>query len=164
MGAYNPPPDLERMIGALAARVAVLERGGPLVPYVQAARVASQVSANGAVDKLSFDTEVYDVGGMFAPGTPTRITFPIAGRYLVTSYVLASSSAAGVRYTDIINNLGATLVADRRPVSPDGSHQASISTVQRFAGGDFVEFEIYQTSGGNQNWTAVVNAMRLGNT
>jgi len=74
--------------------------GIPLL-HVQArasvSRSTAQVVTTGTVTTLSFDTELFDVGDMWNPAFPTRLTVPIggAGTYLVSAIVPWAANAAG---------------------------------------------------------------------
>ncbi len=60
-------------------------------------RSTAQVVATATVTTLSFDRELFDVGDLWNPAFPTRLTVPIDGEgtYLVTAIVPWAASAAG---------------------------------------------------------------------
>jgi hypothetical protein len=112
----------------------------------------TQSIPNSTYTAVSFDSEQTDVGGFFAPGTPTRFTVPAgaSGVYQVGGYLAFAGNASGTRLVVIRTNGSGWMSADRdSPTSVD--HQMNVTAMMYLNAGDYVELIAYQTSGGALN-------------
>ena len=107
---------------------------------------------------LSFDSERYDTDTIHAGGTPTRLTATTAGTYLIVGNAQFASNALGIRGWRINLNNG-TLIAytQLQPQSAATNPSITLSTIYQLSATNFVEFDVYQNSGGDVNVLATAN-------
>jgi len=116
-------------------------------------RITAQVVATATVTTLSFDTELFDVGDMWNPAFPTRLTVPAggAGTYLVTAIVPWAANAAGTfRQIRIAKNGAANsplLTSAPTGVIVDQQRTLFLPAI----GGDYFEVQGLHDVGGNLN-------------
>lgn len=117
---------------------------------------ANQSIPNNAVTILAFNSERYDTDVMHDTVTNnSRITVNKAGKYLVTANVQFDINATGRRLIGVVLN-GTTEFA-RHAVGPSPADVTAlhISTIRNLAKGDFLEVQVFQTSGAALNVTSV---------
>jgi hypothetical protein len=117
-------------------------------------RSTAQTIATGSWVAISFDTLLWDDYGPhsspWSSGTPTRLTIRVAGTYTISAHVDFASNATGERVAVI--RINGVLVALN---GGSGTGQSkSVSTMWKCSVGDYIEFVVLQTSGGNLNTTA----------
>jgi hypothetical protein len=120
---------------------------------------ANQSIANATFAAITWETPVagapyeYDQLGAWAAGTPTRLTAPQAGIYLIEASVEFASSAAGaVRALWISDSSTASGYAAGCVVPPAATTiTPSCSVVLNMAAAEFVTATVYQDSGGALN-------------
>lgn len=140
-GTY-PAPSLAA--GAVSA--------GELATFPGAAvgRSAGQSIVSDTRTPIQFTTEDRDDGGLFDAGQPTRLTAPIAGRYLITAAIEWAPSVAGIRWFGIYSSASsgpcAFTASPAQTLGGYGTWQTA-TTVHRFKAGDYVTLEVGQTSG-----------------
>jgi hypothetical protein len=120
----------------------------------------SQSIAHDTVTNVAFTTEEYDTDAYHDNATNTsRITIPVSGYYDVRLQgEYASGSTSGSRFMTLLLN-GATL----HFVSGVGTNQGMTLTIQKFFnGGDYLEFQVYQNSGGALTVGAYFSVSRAG--
>ena len=128
-----------------------------VIPGARVQRDAAvSIPSGGASTVLSWDsTPDFNVGGVFDSTKPTRMTAPIAGRYLITAGVRWDSNAIGRRVVALNVNYPATGWAQiaRSSVSAAWSTTAAFfpeqtaTTVYKLNAGDYVEVWVAQDSG-----------------
>ena len=133
-------------------------------PACSVARTATQ-SINSATDTriaftagAEFDTESPS-DPMFSSGSNTRITIQTTGIYIVTANLRWAANSTGVRYCTIWKNGAAVAsLGYASPGSVDGD--MSSSRVISLADNDYLEMNVYQTSGValNINWAYLAAA------
>jgi hypothetical protein len=126
--------------------------GGSSTPVgARVYRNAVQAIPNNANTAISLTTERYDDGNLWVIGSPTRLTAPSDGIYIVTAALAFDANATGVRTAWIRLN-GATLLGGQR-VAAFASFEAvlTVATIWEFTAGDYVELVAFQNSGGNLN-------------
>lgn len=115
-----------------------------IFPDYSAARVyrtTGQTIAPNTETAVSFSTESYDIGGLWAAGSPTRITINETGTWVFTAHV-GWSTANGKRYMRIRANGSSYLAAS----NTNGlSEPQSVATVMRLSAGEYVELMVEQT-------------------
>ena len=104
----------------------------------------------------------FNVGAVFDPAKPTRMTAPVAGRYLIIATTRWESDVDG-RRTIALEVNGASQIARSNvsgywlggvvPLSPEQSVQA----VYRLKAGDYVEVWAYQDTGSTLNLLTFVD-------
>lgn len=109
----------------------------------------SQVQSipNAAWTNVVFDSEISDVGGMFSVVNPSRITFPVAGVYLIVADLIFPANATGLRYIAI--NLNGS-IQTHITIVPGMSVDHRLHTVALYArsDGEWIEIQAQQSSGG----------------
>jgi hypothetical protein len=103
---------------------------------------------------VTFNSERYDVGGLHSTTTNTgRLTIPTggAGVYNFFGQVRFATNATGIRAVRLLLN-GATPIAQRNnnATSTDPCH-LGITCDYKLAAADYVELQVYQSSGGLLN-------------
>tara|TARA_R110002012_G_scaffold168079_3_gene331477 strand:- start:2319 stop:2762 length:444 start_codon:yes stop_codon:yes gene_type:complete len=110
---------------------------------VTIAKVSNVSVANNTNVTISFDTEIVDVDGWFAP-TSTFITPDITGIYLITCNVVDLNS--GNR--GLVNvYVGSTIVASE---DQDGGRDFSVAVHASVTAGQSMSAIVYQNSGSTQ--------------
>jgi hypothetical protein len=101
---------------------------------------------------LTWTTEARDVGGMFDTVSPTRLTAPVGGRYLVTVAVYWDhSTGAGLRTIYLRRNTSGTIeMTEMQGYNRDdtGGCLQKLVSVLRLNAGDYLQAVVRQTSGG----------------
>lgn len=116
-----------------------------------AARVynsAAQTTQDGAPLTLSFDTVDRDDGGLYAGGSPTRLTAPVSGWYILTFNGSWASNGTGRRLFDFIINGTTHVGANEFHSNTTGSPFSTVTATKYLTAGQYAEVVAYQTSGG----------------
>jgi hypothetical protein len=128
--------------------------GGAGFVGVKATKSTTQSIANATDTLLTFPTESYDTDGFHSTSTNTgRITIPAgkAGYYLIIAHLATAANATGTRQI-YINKNGSTLNGGfALSASSADAFQNGYSTIENLAVADYLEFYVYQTSGGALN-------------
>lgn len=133
----------------------------PVGGFTQGARVYNSAGIsipNGAETVVAFDSQRYDTDGIHSTVLNTaRLTCKTAGKYIIIGQGRFDTHATGVRYFYIRLN-GSTLLA-LFMVGMDAIYRFSspITTIYDLAVDDYVEFVVYQNSGGNLTLSAAPN-------
>jgi len=112
----------------------------------------------GVSTAISFDSIRYNNGPLWAIGTPTRMTAPVTGRYLIGGGVLMTGVPADHVVLSVRLN-GTTFIARQ----DDTSNAASVSkgpnvnTIYRLNATDYVELLIFHDAASSQNVAASGN-------
>ncbi len=154
-GAYPAPSLAERAVGA-----AELDD----LPGAAVSRGIMKSIAVSSLTAIDFSTEDRDVGGLFDPANPTRLTAPIAGKYLIVANVQWDASTSGKRWTGIYLN-GSSPIAGNRVAAQnfglfEGAWQ-SVQTVCRLNAGDYVTLSVVHDASTATNVIAVFGARPL---
>lgn len=106
---------------------------------------------NAAMTAVTFSAARWDTDGLWSSGNPSRLTCTRAGVYAMSGHVLFAVNGKGVRDARLVLN-GTTPLAIQFSV-PQASldHAVSVSTIYQLAVGDYVQLQVYQTSGGALN-------------
>lgn len=110
----------------------------------------SQAITPGEYAPVQFDAAEFNVGGVYASGSPTELRAPIAGVYTVTGSLEWESGGIGWRQLEITRaSTGERISTNLIPVgSPDYAYN-SVATLVRLNAGDGVVFKASQASGGS---------------
>jgi hypothetical protein len=117
----------------------------------------AQSIPNTTASVLTFDTEMYDVGGCFDPASPSRITVPVGGggRWIFVAHVSWATNVTGQRLSGLlgtINGAPVTLALDyKTPVTGFTSTHTIVSPPLELVDGDYFTVSLYQNSGGALN-------------
>lgn len=125
---------------------------------------------NNTFTALTFDNEIDDTGALHSTSSnPSRITFPVAGRYNFAASIRFQESASGYRLIGIYVNGSTPIAADGRVPVPGAGIQTDmgVSGTKTFAAGDYIEVKLFQDSGSALNclafteFTPVFTAVRV---
>jgi hypothetical protein len=122
------------------------------IPGARVRRATAVTVNTGATAVLSYDATDFNVGGVFDSAQPTRMTAPVAGRYLIIATMRWESNAGGRRTVALEVNGTAAQIA-RSNVSPFLNGGAAFNpeqtaqAVYKLNAGDYVEVWAYQDSG-----------------
>lgn len=116
---------------------------------------------NGAGQKLTFDSELFDSNSFHSTVTNTgRLTVPAggAGVYLVTAQIDWASSTSGIRAMNILLNNGNN-IANLGNIynTTGGTAPMGLVAIYKFADADFIELAVFQNSGGALNVAGTAN-------
>lgn len=123
----------------------------------RAYRTTNQSIANATWTAIQFDATRFNTGAMWVSGSNTRITFALAGGYVVAGGISFAGAAAGYRYTSIMVNGGTDIVFSRNGNTDANDQHVFISTVYQFNAGDYIQMRAYQDSGAALNAMAYTN-------
>ncbi len=112
---------------------------------------SNQSISNSATTTLAFDTERFDDNAMHDTVTNnSRLTAVIEGRYLVCTNIRWQTNSSNARQV-IFRTNGSVLVAvDNRAANSAATIHAFCS-VQELDADDYIEVQVFQTSGGSLN-------------
>ena len=138
-------------------------------PTCRLYRDAATVCADTATVTLSWTNARWDVGGFFDAGTPTRLTAPVDGLYLITAHVDWEADPNGNRKVTIGAESSLEVTADT--ISGGYCSQTFTAIVEMQAGG-YTTVSVKQDSGstldvngstsGNSQASCEVSALWLG--
>ncbi len=127
--------------------------GMPVSPRCRVYTTSATTINNASATTISFNTEVYDLSapGMWAGGSPTRLTAPIAGVYHVTGgWCWVFSTVLGRRYAQLRSNGTDRFARDERAGDGFGTSVChNLSADVLLAAGGYVELVVYQESTGS---------------
>jgi hypothetical protein len=120
---------------------------------------ANQSIPNTTVTVLAFNNERFDTASMHDNVTNnSRITITKAGLYVVTGNVEWPTNVAGERVLSVILNAALTTIAQVRALPNTAERTAmALTTVYKFAAGDYIQLQVYQTIGSALNVNATPN-------
>lgn len=117
---------------------------------------STQSISTATLTTLTFNSERYDTGAMHSTSTNTsRLTVPKPGVYLVGGHVEFAANATGQRGLYLYLNGATYLAYDIHDASAANETAVTVSTVDQFVVGDYVELRVYQSSGGMLNVNSV---------
>jgi hypothetical protein len=119
-------------------------------------KAATQSISNTTFTAMTFTSEVYDSGSYHDNATNTsRLTVPIAGKYLITGSIEYTANATGIRAAGIRMD-GTTYIASQSTASLGSvlATTVNVSVVRDLAANAYVELMAYQSSGGALNTLA----------
>jgi hypothetical protein len=133
-------------------------------PSVRCYNSAAQSVANATYAAITFDTNRFDTDTMHSTVTNTsRITFNTAGLYLVAFHVgyTAAADYVSARASIRPNGTGAEIIESWLGTQTDANdhYYVVVSTIYRFAVGDYVEAMVWQKN----NAAAARNVVSVGN-
>jgi hypothetical protein len=115
----------------------------------KATRSSAQTISSATDTRINFTTEDYDSNTMHDNSTNnTRITIKRSGIYIISAYVVYNSNATGIRSTQIWKNGGSVSINTNNAVSA-GNHQVGLTDQLQLTVNDYIECNVYQSSGGN---------------
>ena len=118
---------------------------------VEVSATADQAIPTATWTKLALDEEKFDTGGFHDNVTNnTRLTVPIAGRYLFHGSNQFIANATGLRLMRVLKN-NTTVIAECGGWPGDGSvgTRCNVVGMEALAEGDYIELQVWQNSGGD---------------
>ena len=101
------------------------------------------------VTVLQFTQALYDSGGFFSVGSPTRLTFPEDGKYIVGFSCVFQYNINGQRAAYVRKNGLAPILKEIYFASQNGATDAQTlrgQRVKQFTAGDYVDLAVAQDS------------------
>ena len=123
-------------------------------PKAKAILSSSQTISDSTATAVSWNSEDYDVGGLWAGGNPTRFTLPDAGKYIYQATVQWAANATGARKIEIRENGTTFLQTNEEPAEASNVRSQQVIGTNDFAATDYVELIVTQFSTGNLDLTA----------
>ncbi len=119
-------------------------------------RTAAQQLTTATVTAITFDTMGFDIGTMWNPALPTRLTVPVGGggTYLCLAQAGFAANAVGQRQMRITKNGAALQAILNLPAAAAFEVDLHVSQLIPVIDGDYFGIDVYQDSGGNLNTTA----------
>ena len=157
LATLSPLTDNVKLPYKDSATLLTTSRGLPsLHQQVRAAVYNSvvQAIADVTLTNLTFNSAVFDVGGMWNPAFPTRLTVPPVdgeGTYLVMAVCPFAANAANQRQIRINKNGTTQLPFVNVPAAAAFVQTPTVSQLLPALGGDYFEIQVYQDSGGPLN-------------
>lgn len=152
VGTGDPVAQVSQELADLQRRLNALERSGGngATALVRVITTGTQTLTTGVTTAVIFGTLQFDTANMWVSGSPTRLTCPAAGAYLVTAKVLFQANATGQRRAAIRRN-GSEDFATLNINATGGSELTELapSDTIRCIAGDYLELTMKQSSGGN---------------
>lgn len=91
---------------------------------------------------IEFDTEVYDNGGYWSSGQPTRLTATFSGWYAANAFVNATTPNNDIIVATIIKN-GDDIILSAVDMGTNPIVQINMSAVFHLEAGDYIELTVY---------------------
>lgn len=147
----NPDPD--NLVVCTAAGIgAFLPDSITNPPACKVYKTTSTTIPNNTATFLSFDAIYYDTDTMHSGVNPTRITFTTAGTYVVNFNCAWNKSSDPFReaFIRVNGNNSITIGADEKNAGDaDLFVGHSITVMETFNAGDYIEAAVQQATGGN---------------
>lgn len=129
------------------------EWAAPVAGYTEGARVyhnANQNTSNGVLDPLALNSERYDTDNIHDNVTNnSRLTCRTAGKYIIVAGASFAVNVTGLRIFAIRKNGTVPLGAIVYNACLTDATITTVSTIDSLIVGDYVEFIVKQTSGGD---------------
>lgn len=121
----------------------------PTQPRTSVTRAATLNIPTGTFTLVQYDTENYDIGNCWVPGSTTALICPTGGDgfYLVIAIAVFSSNTAGARFARISKNGGGSLYQQYYPNTIGDATVFQLMTMVPMVAGDFVQLTLLQSSG-----------------
>jgi hypothetical protein len=109
----------------------------------------SQSIPNSTGTIIIFDTVEFDSDNMYDTVNPSRLVIPSDGVYQIMGQVIFSLQAsAGVRAVGILANGSITIGNQGITTNGANTFGINVGSIYNFKKGDYIEMNVYQTSGG----------------
>jgi hypothetical protein len=135
--------------------------GTPTFSGALVTRDAVQSISNETTTLISWNTETFDTDAYHDNSTnPSRFTAPATGYYAVGCNIdWASGGSAGNRIAWLIKNGATTGIFGNTTVVSNNQVRYNLNTIVQLTAGDYVEVNVYQSSGGSLNLSHSDNAL-----
>lgn len=108
-------------------------------------RTTNQTFATATSDFISFQSARWNEGNVWSAGSPTRLTVPVAGKYLLGATIEWANATTGNRLCAMRVN-GTSAIAS---AGGTGMLRINLQTITNLSQNDYVELAGRQESGGN---------------
>jgi hypothetical protein len=119
------------------------------LPAARAYSAVSHTIPSATFTAIPFNAEHFDTADIWSPGSPTRLTAPRTGTYVVSA-AAGWPAGAGSR-TVRIDRSGAQVAASTLPGA--GGPSQVVATITRMNAGEYVELIVHQDSGASVGTT-----------
>lgn len=111
--------------------------------------VSTSLSISGTWTSISWNTVAFDDGGWWISADPTRLTFPVAGRYRITGAIGLNTNMTSIYGVRIYKNSSAEVAKTLASLAASGTNGQSsmICHVADYDTNDYVELQAYQATG-----------------
>ena len=133
---------------ALETGFQVMQIGGANTPRASVSLTANLSVANAVDTIITWTSEDFDVGSMFAGPTDSDFVTPVNGQYFIIVNVAWASSAAGIRRVRLIRVSDTTIIAEQEITAPGGVFGEPLVVLCPSASGEAYRVEVRQESGG----------------
>lgn len=135
------------------AQVKALTDWSTGVPVFLAYQQTAQTVITSTFTAATLDTEIFDTDGGHSTTTNTsRYTVQVAGKYRFEAAGVFTGNATGIRAVKlVVNGAASGVITSERVVAAINGFDTPVTTSAtiQLAVGDYVEAQIYQSSGGN---------------
>jgi len=131
-------------------------------PKVRVVRTTDVSLSAGTLTNISWESQTFDVGDMWAVGSPTKVYFPTTGLYLVNLIVeFQNATTTGTyRFAGIFSSGNNQLAGSMIPIPDNGYPTLNVSLLYQFTGGDYCLAKVQSEEA--RNYTAAyLSAVRL---
>ena len=140
-------------LDSIERRISAIERSLQTQPLnARVGRNTTQSMGNNNEDPITFNIVRFDNGGFWNSGSPTRLTAPASGLYLIGGNIQFAHNTSGRRILRILIN-GSNYIADQRSNATAASSDLAlnVNTIYPLSAGNYVELRAFQDSGGSLN-------------
>lgn len=129
-------------------------------------RSANQSIATGTPTPLSLDTEVLNVNGFgWAAGAQqAQVTVPVDGTYIASVGLQWDSGGSTAGNRGVLVSVNGVLLGAPEEGSPGPITTGAVTPVMVLTAGDYLEAQVFQTSGGALNVTGSLTLVRVPGT
>jgi hypothetical protein len=123
------------------------------IPAARISRPSFQGVTPSTDTTVNFTSEAYDTASMHSTAHLSRLTVPVTGIYELGAHVNWDLNFSGYRVARLIRNGSPNSLAEEA-IDASVPADQNVTTVERLTAGDYVEVDVYQTSGNTRNLTA----------
>jgi len=153
-GVHPNPTGNEQMFEHILKTLSINIGKTPKTPYVRLETFAVQSIIDSAFTSVNFATAINDTDGIFKLTSPTRITCNTPGFYSLFGMIDFAPNSTGARAIVFKKNT-TTYYGQNYISSPTGIDTAITNTTAIYLNiGDYIELQVYQTSGASINLTS----------
>lgn len=157
MGSLSLPGN---MLNGATALLGARPPDGLQKPRARVFNSAAISVPNATLSILTFNSERWDSDTIHSTSSNTsRLTCRTAGNYVITANIAYDINATGYRVTRLLLNGTTEIARDVRPALSASDYTVSFTTtIYDLAVSDYVEVQVYQTSGGALNVQPITNS------
>ena len=126
--------------------------GGSVFSGAKVVRTTNQSIGNASDTLVSWQASDFDSGAYWSAGSPTKLTISETGYYHLSTSISFAANSNGIRALTVFKNTSNAVGADRVRAGDVGfSTVAQCGVDLHLTSGDFLEAQVYQSSGGSLN-------------